>query len=56
MSERNHDPIGSVAALAVFFRLHSPLRDRMVADALSGPGTLGTDDDPELVRDAAPSG
>lgn len=28
----------------------------LVADALSGPGTLGTDDDPELVRDAAPFG
>ncbi|MDP3155616.1 MAG: TRAP transporter TatT component family protein [Archangium sp.] len=28
----------------------------VVADALSGPGTLGTDDDPELVRDAAPFG
>lgn len=28
----------------------------IVADALSGPGTLGTDDDPELVRDAAPFG
>ncbi len=27
-----------------------------VADALSGPGTLGEDDDPELVRDAAPFG
>ncbi len=27
-----------------------------LADALSGPGTLGTDDDPELVRDAAPFG
>lgn len=28
----------------------------IMADALSGPGTLGTDDDPELVRDAAPFG
>ena len=28
----------------------------MVADALSGPSNLGTDDDPELVRDAAPFG
>lgn len=28
----------------------------LVADALSGPGTLGHDDDPELVRDAAPFG
>lgn len=28
----------------------------VVADALSGPGTLGQDDDPELVRDAAPFG
>ncbi len=28
----------------------------VMADALSGPGTLGTDDDPELVRDAAPFG
>lgn len=27
-----------------------------IADALSGPGTLGSDDDPELVRDAAPFG
>jgi predicted anti-sigma-YlaC factor YlaD len=27
-----------------------------LADALSGPGTLGRDDDPELVRDAAPFG
>ncbi|MFZ5445867.1 MAG: TRAP transporter TatT component family protein [Myxococcota bacterium] len=27
-----------------------------LADALSGPGTLGSDDDPELVRDAAPFG
>ena len=28
----------------------------LVADALSGPSSLGTDDDPELVRDAAPFG
>lgn len=28
----------------------------VLADALSGPGTLGRDDDPELVRDAAPFG
>ncbi len=28
----------------------------LVADALSGPSALGTDDDPELVRDAAPFG
>lgn len=28
----------------------------VMADALSGPGTLGQDDDPELVRDAAPFG
>lgn len=28
----------------------------IMADALSGPGTLGRDDDPELVRDAAPFG
>ncbi|MEW6432577.1 MAG: TRAP transporter TatT component family protein [Myxococcota bacterium] len=27
-----------------------------LADALSGPGNLGSDDDPELVRDAAPFG
>lgn len=27
-----------------------------IADALSGPGNLGSDDDPELVRDAAPFG
>lgn len=27
-----------------------------VADALSGPGNLGSDEDPELVRDAAPFG
>lgn len=27
-----------------------------LADALSGPGSLGSDDDPELVRDAAPFG
>jgi predicted anti-sigma-YlaC factor YlaD len=28
----------------------------VIADALSGPGNLGSDDDPELVRDAAPFG
>jgi hypothetical protein len=27
-----------------------------IADALSGPGNLGSDDDPELIRDAAPFG
>lgn len=35
--------------------IHS-LATGALADALSGPGTLGTDDDPELVRDAAPFG
>ena len=34
----------------------SSFATNLVADALSGPGTLGTDDDPELVRDAAPFG
>lgn len=34
----------------------SGLATSVIADALSGPGTLGRDEDPELVRDAAPFG
>lgn len=29
---------------------------KLIANALSGPSNLGSDDDPELVRDAAPAG
>jgi hypothetical protein len=32
------------------------IASNVIADALSGPGTLGRDDDVELVRDAAPFG
>lgn len=46
-----------IAALAVFGSgCFASFATGIVADALSGPGTLGTDDDPELVRDAAPFG
>ncbi len=46
-----------IAALAVpFSGCFGSFATNLVADALSGPGTLGEDDDPELVRDAAPFG
>ncbi len=45
------------AILSIFMSgCFGSLATGLVADALSGPGTLGTDDDPELVRDAAPFG
>jgi hypothetical protein len=43
-------------ALALTFTGCASIATGAIADALSGPGTLGTDDDPELVRDAAPFG
>ena len=49
--------IALVSSLAVFGSgCFASFATGVVADALSGPGTLGTDDDPELVRDAAPFG
>ncbi|HEY1086739.1 MAG TPA: TRAP transporter TatT component family protein [Archangium sp.] len=45
-----------LAALALVSSSCASIASNAIADALSGPGTLGTDDDPELVRDAAPFG
>ncbi|HEY0881450.1 MAG TPA: TRAP transporter TatT component family protein, partial [Archangium sp.] len=45
-----------LAALALVSSSCASIATNAIADALSGPGTLGTDDDPELVRDAAPFG
>lgn len=47
--------IGAVALLSLSGCLRS-IATAALADALSGPGSLGTDDDPELVVAAAPFG
>lgn len=44
------------AALSALLPGCAGLATSVLADALSGPGTLGRDEDPELVRDAAPFG
>ena len=47
--------IGAVALLSLSGCLRA-IATSALADALSGPGSLGTDDDPELVFTAAPFG
>ncbi len=48
--------LAALVAMAVSGCSIRSLATSALADALSGPGTLGRDDDPELVRDAAPFG